>query len=94
MRNTSEEKVLKIMANIESFKAAGVDKLFGRFLKDGAKESEGVFSNACKVAKLKPIFKKGKKTDPSNYRPFSLLSSLSNIIERVIHDQTNILSIR
>ena len=54
------------MTNIESFKAAGVDQLFGRFLKDGAKESQGVFSNACKVAKLKPILKKGKKTDPSN----------------------------
>ena len=25
--------------------------------------SQGVFPNACKVAKLKPIFKKGKKTD-------------------------------
>ena len=89
LRSPSEEKVLKIMTNIESFKAAGIDKLFGRFLKDGANESQGVFSNACKVAKLKPIFKRGKKTDPSNYRPFSLLSSVSKIIERVIHDQTN-----
>ena len=89
LRSPSEEKVLKIMTNIESFKAAGIDKLFGRFLKDGAKESQGVFSNARKVAKLKPIFKRGKKTDPSNYRPFSLLSSVSKIIERVIHDQTN-----
>ena len=76
------------MTNTESFKAAGVGKLFGRFLKDGAKESQGVFSNPCKVAKLKPIFKKGKETDPSNCRPFSLLSSASKIIERVIHDQT------
>ena len=48
-----------------------------------------LFPSACKVAKLKPIFKKGKKTDPSNYRPISLLPSISKIIERVIHDQTN-----
>ena len=47
LRSPSEEKVLKIMTNIESFKAAGIDKLFGRFLKDGANESQGVFSNAC-----------------------------------------------
>ena len=90
------------MTNIESSKAAGVDKLSARFLKDGtnilAKSisrlcnlsiSQGVFPNACKVAKLKPIFKKSKKTDPSNYRSISLLPSISKIIERVIHDQTN-----
>ena len=103
LSNTSEEKVLKIMTNIEIFKAAGVDKLSGRFLKDGANilakpistlcnlsTSQGVFPNACKVAKLEPIFKKGKKTDPSNYRPISLLPSISKIIERVIQDQTNV----
>ena len=43
----------------------------------------------CKVTKPKPIFKNGKKTDPSNYRPFSLLPVNSKIIEKVVHDQTN-----
>ena len=36
INNTSEEKVQKIMINIESSKEAGVDKLSGRFLNDGA----------------------------------------------------------
>ena len=47
------------------------------------------FPNACKVAKLKPIFKKGKKTDPSNYRPISLLPLISKVLEMINHDQTN-----
>ena len=47
------------------------------------------FPNACKVAKLKPIFKKGKKTDPSNYRPISLLPLISKVLEKVIHDETD-----
>ena len=34
LSNTSEEKVLKIMTNTESSKAAEVNKLSGRFLKD------------------------------------------------------------
>ena len=102
LSNISEEKVLKIMTNIESSKTDGVDKLSSRFLKDGANIlvkpistlynlsiSQGVFPNACKVAKLKPIVEKGKKPDPSSYRPVSLLPSISKIIERVIHDQTN-----
>ena len=51
------------MQYVKSFKAAGIDKLSGKFLKDGADNlliSGGVFPSPCKVAKLKPIFKKGK----------------------------------
>ena len=90
------------MTNIDNSKAARVDKLSGRFLKDGtnilAKPNSGlcnlsislgIFPNACKVPKLKPIFKKRKKTDLSIYRTISLLPSISKTIERVIHDQTN-----
>ena len=90
------------MQDIKSSKAVGIDKFSGKFLKDGAdilakpvsalcnlSISWGVFPSACKVAKLKPIFKKGKKIDPSNYRPISLLPVISKVIEKVIHDQTN-----
>ena len=35
LNNASEEKVLKIMANIENFKAVWGDRLSGRFLKHG-----------------------------------------------------------
>ena len=99
---TSQEEVFKIIQNIGISKAAGIDNLSGKFLKDGAEIlakplseicnlsiTSRTFPNACKVAKLKPIFKKGKKTDPSNYRPISLLPLISKVLERVIHDQTN-----
>ena len=42
----------------------------------------------CKIAKLKSLYKKGKKNDPKNYRPISLLPVISKILEKVIHDQT------
>ena len=42
----------------------------------------------CKIAKLQPLYKKGKKTDPKNYRPTSLLPVISKILEKVILDQT------
>ena len=48
----------------------------------------GSFTDAYKIAKLKPLFKKGSKTDPSNYRPLSLLPLLSKVFERLALDQT------
>ena len=51
--------------------------------------SRGIFRDACKVISLRPICRKGKKTDLSNYRPTSLLSVISKVIERAVHDQTN-----
>ena len=99
---TTEKQILKIMQDIKSSRAAGVDKLSGRFWKEGtdilAKTvsalcnllvSREVFPSVYKVATLKPIFKKGKKTDPSNDRPISLLPVISNTIEKVVHDQKN-----
>ena len=87
------------MQDIRNSKTAGVD--FWRFLKGGAdilakpvsvfsdlSMSSGVFPNACKVAKLKPIIKKEKKTDLSSYRPISLLPVFSKIIEEIVNDQT------
>ena len=48
-----------------------------------------IFPNACKVAKLKPIFDTGKKVEPSNYRPISLLSLISKTMEKEVHNETS-----
>ena len=50
--------------------------------------SLSLFPDDCKIAKLKPLYKKEAKTKPKNYRPISLLPLLSKIIERIIHNQT------
>ena len=34
-----------------------------------------------------PLFKKGSKLDPGNYRPVSILNVLSKILERAVHSQ-------
>ena len=45
------------------------------------------FPEECKIAKLKPIFKKSARTDPKNYCPISLLPQVSKTIEKSIHFQ-------
>ena len=44
----------------------------------------GYFPNALKIAKVKPIFKPGKRSSMNNYRPISLLSSLAKVFEKLI----------
>ena len=96
----SENTILTILKNTNICKAAGLDS--GCFLKDGAEVLAKPITDLCnlsitsgkipdsrKIAKLKPIYKKGSLTEASNYRPISLLPLISKVIEKVIHDQTS-----
>ena len=47
----------------------------------------GVFPAEWKQARVSPIFKKGAKTDPGNFRPVSVLPVVSKIIEHIAHKQ-------
>jgi len=40
-----------------------------------------------KYAVVKPLFKKGDKSKTSNYRPISILSFFSKILEKVMFNQ-------
>ena len=97
----SEETVLKLLQDLDKNKSAGLDNLSGKFLKDGAtfiakpisqicdlSIKYSIFPSGCKIAKLKPLLKKGSKTDLKNHCPISLLPLVSKIIQKVIHDQT------
>ena len=44
----------------------------------------GVFPNYFKTAKVIPIFKSGNKNLVSNYRSISLLTTLSEVLEKLI----------
>ena len=49
----------------------------------------GIFPDKLKIAIVRPIYK-GKDSDPhlfGNYRPISLLSTISKLLEKVVHKQ-------
>ena len=50
---------------------------------------DGKFPDQLKKADVSPVFKKGNHNDENNYRPVSILPSLSKIYERLIYNQIN-----
>ena len=102
LTSVSGNSILTILKATQISKAAGLDNLSGSILKDGAKFLAKSISDLCnlsinfgkfpdleKVAKLKPLYKKGFLTQPCNYRPISLLPLIYEVIEKVIHNQTS-----
>ena len=98
----TEEYILDALKKTKTNKAAGMDGIPGIFFKDGASAlshpitqlvnlsiSLGKVPDKTKIAKLKPLFKKGSKLETKNYRPVSLLPLLSKIYEKAINDQTH-----
>ena len=49
--------------------------------------SSGIFPDHMKYAVVKPLFKKGDKSNISNYRPIPILSSLSKVLQKVMYHQ-------
>lgn len=96
----SENKVFKYLEGLYTNKVVGLDGISSRFLKDSASIIadplshiinlsiiQGVVPDDFKSARVVPIYKMNDKTDVGNYRPVSILSVVSKVIERVIYDQ-------
>ena len=49
--------------------------------------STGIFLKSLKISRIKPLFKQGNSCQFTNYRPISLLPSMSKIYEHVVFEQ-------
>ena len=90
------DELLKLKPN----KSTGLDGIPARFLKDGAAVikdhiafivnlsiTSNIVPTDMKFARVIPLFKKNSRSDVSNYRPVSILSIVSKILERAVYDQ-------
>ena len=47
----------------------------------------GIFPDMMKLAKIKPLFKKGDRRNIQNYRPIFILSAFSKILEKLMYNR-------
>ena len=91
----TEEEVLSLLQSLDVTKASGPEGISARMLKGTAVAitpvvtklfnlslKSGTFPQAAKMSLIMPIPKSLYPTSPSNYRPISLLSILSKVLER------------
>lgn len=90
--------VRNFLSKLDITKATGLDCIGPRLLKIAPDVlcssitlivnksiKSGIFPKVWKEAKVYPIFKSGHKDEVNNYRPISILPTLSKIIEKWIH---------
>ena len=95
-RGMVEDKLLKLKVD----KSPGPDGLHPRILKElgqvisyplkiifSKSLEEAHVPTTWKLANVKPIYKKGLKSDKANYRPVSLLSVLNKVLETLISER-------
>ena len=94
------EEICSIIQNINPRKAVGPSSIPCSILHHMSKElaiplcgianisfSKGIHPDKLKIAKVIPIFKKGSKLLPENYRPISLLSNINKIMEKITYSR-------
>lgn len=50
---------------------------------------QGKFPNKLKISIIKPLYKKGEKTEVGNYRPVALIPIFAKIFEKLIYNRLN-----
>ena len=96
----TSEVVFDKIIKLKDGKAPGDDGIIPEFLKKLASViskplaiifrksvAEGVVPQEWKRANITPLFKKGSRSDPGNYRPVSLTSHIGKILEAIIKEK-------
>ncbi len=94
------EFIQKELSQLNVSKSTGLDGISARFLKDGSDILKvpvehivnlsivnNTVPNDLKTARVSPLYKKNSKLEVGNYRPVSVLSTVSKILEKAVYLQ-------
>jgi hypothetical protein len=93
----SEQDILDMISTLDANKAVGPDIISNKMLIAVKVQiskplcmlfnkslHQNIFPTDWKLAHVIPLFKAGDKSFPSNYRPVSLLSCVSKLLEKIV----------
>jgi len=96
------EGVAELLSNIDPKKANGPDNLPVHFLKEVSYEiapaltltfqaflNKGTLPEVWKQALAVPVFKKGSRSDPCNFRPISLTCICTKLLEHIVYSNVS-----
>lgn len=94
---TTEQEMIHVIDSLKPKTSYGLDEISSKSLKFCKEELvlplvhitnlsllQGIFPTQLKVTKVIPLHKKGSKDDMGNYRPISLVSTVSKVLERIV----------
>ncbi|XP_065675763.1 uncharacterized protein LOC136091972 [Hydra vulgaris] len=100
IKPTEKNEIISVILSLNDGKASGPNSIPTFILKLLANDissvlaklfnlsfTTGIFPNILKTASVKPIHKKDSKLDCNNYRPISLLSNISKILEKLMYSR-------
>jgi hypothetical protein len=89
-----------IIKSLSNKNSSGYDEIYSKVIKSSMpfilsplihicnrSLSTGIFPTRLKYSQVRPIYKKGERSELSNYRPISILTSFSKIFEKVISNR-------
>ncbi len=95
-----ESYVYGVLNNLKTNKAIGLDKISARLLKDSSTVmtpnltrlynrslASSTFPSTWKSGTVTAIFKSGDQSNASNYRPITILPTISKVLEKAVHSQ-------
>ena len=99
-QKVNQVDVIKAIDTLKPKTSSGQDKISNKLLKYIKHEvacplmqiinqtfETGNFPDSLKIAKVTPLFKKNESNMFTNYRPVSVLPSVSKVFERIMHEQ-------